>query len=131
MKHLRWPVLIAVVGIALAGVAHAERPQGLLDGKRFELSLTKPNGDSEGTDRVLFAGGKLESSRWRDYGFTSPSYKGGSSEGAIFFKARVEDPERGTVIWSGTVRDESIQGTVKWVERGGRTVSYRFEGEEL
>lgn len=102
---------------------------GSLDGRRFEIQLTKADGTSEEPDQLIFAAGGFESTGCRTYGFMLTSYATTTSGDAIRFESVAISPSDGKTEWSGTVRGDQVDGLMKWTNLKAVVTEYRFLGK--
>ncbi len=108
-------------------VAAEERP---LDGKTFGGEMTEKGKTKGDKDTLIFKDGKFRSTACDAYGFTEATYTTISRDGATVFEATAESPREGTMKWTGTVKDGTIEGSAVWMKKGQAATNYTFKGTE-
>jgi len=113
--------------LALACIScRAGLGQGPYDGRVFSIELV--GSDAKGQpDTLVFDGGRFESTACREYGFVGAPYSG--AEGGGRFETVPRSPTSGTTAWTGTIRGDSIDGTMRWTETSGKVSEFRFQGK--
>lgn len=116
-------------GLSLAAQQHpagtptktAEKPSasmsGKLDGKLFTAQLTE-SGKPPMSDSLIFKSGKFESSACRSMGFGMAKYTAKESGNVWHFTAKTTSTKEGTMLWKGTIKDNSVEGTIRWAKKG-------------
>jgi hypothetical protein len=117
-------IIILAVGLILAGVACSpaetnHRPTtttsaGLVDGRRYEVAGTLPDGTSYAS-QVSFSHGQFDSSACHRFGFTAGRYTVSPEGDVIAFRAEMPG-KNGPAVWTGTIAGDAIDGTVKGPE---------------
>ena len=108
--------VVSFVRVAWAG-------KGKLDGKTYKVTITEPDKKTY-PDTLTFKKGTFDSSGCQQYGFKATSYTG---DGASF-TATAKSAKEGTTEWSGTIKDEAIEGRMVWTKAGQAPLIYTFAG---
>ncbi|GAB4366223.1 MAG: hypothetical protein Kow00128_09450 [Deltaproteobacteria bacterium] len=88
-----------------------------LEGVAFVIDTGGTGKDADHNDILLFSGGTFVSTRCEDGGFRGKSYTTTREGGSIRFRGEVESPEKGRMVWEGTVRGDAVEGTMRWTYR--------------
>lgn len=86
----------------------------MLDGKAFVIETGGVGKEADHNDIILFSDGYFVSTRCEDGGFRGKAYFATEDGDAIRFRGEVASPEKGTMIWEGSVRGDIMEGTMKW-----------------
>jgi hypothetical protein len=102
--------------------------QGPYDGRVFSVELVGSDGKEPQPDTLVFDGGRFESTACREYGFVGATYTGSNTDGGARFETSPRSSTSGTTAWTGTIRGDSIDGTMLWTETSGKVSEFRFQG---
>ena len=112
MNTIRSFMLCSMSGIALAFAPLAPAQGVTLDGKVFVADAGEKGKDAdEKGDVITFAGGKFHSAICDQYGYNKAEYKATSSGDAVHFETETVSEKDGRLVWKGTVRGDTIEGT--------------------
>jgi len=108
-----------------AGGADASGPAtaaGPLDGRRFRAGIVRAedgrrDDDAPLLDRLIFDNGAFSSEICRRYNFRDAPYWVRREGEQIHFLVTLESPTDGVMVWQGTVRDDALEGTMRWTKR--------------
>jgi hypothetical protein len=103
---------------------------GALDGKNFEVEMVGADGKKQDKDRLSFAGGSVDSTSCRPFGFLRAAYTTTADGDGLRFEAVAASAEYGLNHWQGTVRGDRIEGTLKSGE-SAETPVLHFEGQRV
>lgn len=109
----------------------------LLDGRNFNARIVREDADKDAKnrppmDKLIFSGGKFSSKLCRQYNFTEAPYWVRVEGDQIHFLVELKSPTDGTMLWQGTVRGNTIDGTMRWKkERWYWTIDarHKFRGK--
>ena len=121
MSVRAWMVGLLLALVLGAGVAEAGR--GKLDGKTFKVMITEP-GRKAYPDTLVFTNGTFDAAECHQYGFKATPYTGDAGSFATTAKSEKE----GTIVWSGTVKGDAIEGKLAWTKAGQAAITYTFAG---
>jgi hypothetical protein len=94
---------------------------GALDGRTYDVTLRKAGDERTIRDRIVFAGGMLDSGAAHAWGFPAAAYSSAAEGKRIRFTARSASVTHGTMEWTGEVHRGRIEGTVDWKDEGSGT----------
>ncbi len=120
---------ILFCGLALSPV-QADEP-GLLDGMKFEGSLTEDGSEAAPLEETLtFENGEFISKACIPFGFGKAPYKATKEGDKIKWSAVVtsSEPEGGKAEWSGTVVGDKLTGRLIW-SKADETIEYSVAAE--
>jgi hypothetical protein len=108
-----------------------------LDGRKFSARIVRDDADSNNKnpplgDILSFSNGKFSSEICRRYNFTDAPYWIRVEGDQVHFLAELKSPTDGTMLWKGTVRGDTLEGTMQWTkERWYWTINakHRIRGE--
>ncbi len=114
-------------GAKPSGGSHPKRVKGpptsgILDGMKFEGTITmsgKKEGDPE---KIEFTNGKMSSSVCQAKGYQIAGYVAEKQkDGTILFKANGVNPKdkKDRAHWNGTIKDGALEATIKCKKSGG------------
>jgi hypothetical protein len=103
---------------------------GALDGRSFEVEMVGADGKNQDKDRLSFAGGSVDSTSCRPFGFLRAAYTTTPEGDGLRFEAVAASAEYGLNHWQGTVRGDQIEGTLKSGESAEAPV-LRFSGKRI
>jgi hypothetical protein len=101
-----------------------------LDGRTYEVKVVDPSGKTE-TDTLIFQDGTFRSTMCDQYGFTAAPYVAapGDGPGTYNFVVTATSAAEGLNTWTGSVKDDRIEGDFTWAKPGQAAVAYSFEGK--
>jgi hypothetical protein len=104
--------LTALTGATLFAMPLAQAQATTLDGKVFVADAgEKGKPADEKNDVITFAGGKFHSSACDQYGFGKGEYRESAAGDAVAFEAQTQSEKDGRLVWKGSVRGDTIEGT--------------------
>ena len=106
--------------------------EGLLDGKVFTGPTGKIGKDATETDELKFENGKLYSVGCAEWGFEWGDYSTKVEGDDIGFEAVTTSPKNGKIVWSGTVKGDTMDATYIWTKKswyGERKQEKWFKGK--
>ena len=111
--------LTALTGATLFAMPVAEAQTTTLDGKVFVADAgEKGKPAEEKNDVITFSGGKFHSSLCDQYGYGPGDYKYTPAGYAVAFEAQTQSEKDGGLVWRGTVRGDTIEGTFVHYRKG-------------
>ncbi|HTF90061.1 MAG TPA: hypothetical protein VK843_16725 [Planctomycetota bacterium] len=102
--------------------------KGPLDGRVYEVTLAGPQ--EAQPDRLVFDGGRFESTACRSYGFVTTPYSTKENGSAKTFEASAKSGKAGSTAWNGAIQGETIEGTMIWTDDKGQKNQFRFSGRK-
>lgn len=115
-------VAVTALGVGLAPVtAYAG---GKLDGKVFVVK-------GEKGDVLSFEDGKFHSSSCEKWGFGKGDYTTSMAGDATTFTAKTSSGKHGQMVWTGTVKGDTLEGRYTWTKKGWfrtKTKTKQFTG---
>jgi len=102
-------------------------PSSALDGNAFDVVIQ--NGELVRDERLSFRLGQFMCVGCDEDNFMPAPYSIEKSGDAVSFKTQSVSPTDGKYNWTGTVRGDSIQGKMVWVDKQGKSKNYTFKGE--
>jgi hypothetical protein len=132
MLRKSWILAIATMAVALVvnAATVAEKASGPLDGKTFVGETGEKGKDRGDIETFVFRNGQFDPLQCHPYGFGPAPYTASSSEGEVRFEAETVSAEEGKMLWKGTVRGSSLQGTMVWTKEGQAPIEYWFRGQQ-
>jgi hypothetical protein len=118
-------MFILNIGLGLAS-------EGLLDGKMFVGPTGKMGKNATETDELKFENGKLYSVGCAEWGFEWGDYSTKVEGDDISFEAVTTSPKNGKIVWSGTVKGDTMDATYIWTKKswyGERKQEKWFKGK--
>jgi len=90
-----------------------------LDGQKFSARIVRDGGSGDGKnpglgDILSFTDGKFSSEICRRYNFVDAPYWVRREGDKIHFLAELKSPTDGTMRWQGTIRGDTLEGTMQW-----------------
>ncbi len=108
-----------VSGSVPAQQSATDRSYRPLDGLRFETRIVR-EGNDEGaeplTDELLFQDGNFSSAVCKRYNFAAAPYWMRIDGDRVRFLAELTSPTDGTMLWTGTIKDDVLEGTMRWTK---------------
>ena len=114
--------------ICLSKISFAQSSS--LDGKSFRVFLYLQK-ERDSIDTLRFQNNSMTFATAKKYGFIPESMKPKEKNGNIHFVATYKSKKNGTMIWDGTVMNDSIAGTIIWDTSVRNPVNYTFTGKEI
>ena len=131
---------LVIVGLSLSATAAEHGGKGMsasggitasdaLDGKVF-VGKVGAKGKTKGDkDEFVFKGGTFRSTACDQYGFTAVPYTTTTQGDVVTFDAVAMSPTDGQMVWKGTVKKGTVEGTALWHKKPGATPKeYWFKG---
>jgi len=108
-----------------------------LDGRNFGTRIVRDDADSDKKnpplgDILSFSNGRFSSEICRRYNFADAPYWIRVEGDQVHFLAELKSPTDGTMLWKGTVRGNTLEGTMQWTkERWYWTINaeHKIRGE--
>lgn len=101
-----------------------------VDGKTFKVFMYLQK-ERDSIDTLMFQNNSMLFATAKKYGFLPESMKPKEKNGNIHFVATYKSKKNGTMIWEGTVMNDSIAGTLIWDTSVRNPVNYTFTGKEI
>lgn len=130
-RHL-WTLALSLTLVwALAAVpaAAAETKSGPLDGKSFAGETGEKGKDKGDPESFVFRGGTFDPLQCHPYGFAAAPYTAEAAGGAVSFESETVSAKEGKMLWKGTVRGGSLEGTMVWTKEGQKPLEYWFRAK--
>ena len=109
----------ALLAAALAMSAGAMAQAPSLDGKVFAADAGPKGKDAdEKGDTITFKDGKFHSSVCDQYGYGKGAYRAMAQGDAVSFETETTSEKDGRLVWKGTVRGDTIEGTFIHYRKG-------------
>lgn len=100
-----------------------------LSGMSFLIALVS-GGKQEGTEILSFQDGSVQSSECLKYGFAASPYQCQvAGDGTLVMSSMMSSEKEGRMDWKGIVRDQKVEGTVRWTKPGQADIDYTFRGD--
>jgi hypothetical protein len=124
-----WTAVALAAALAAGGCAALRgAPKEPLDGETFDVSLAM-GGGSPLKDRLIFDGGRMESTVCTEAGFEKAAYSTSAVDGGLSFAVHCDSPTMGHNEWRGTVKGPIVEGTVvRTPKGGGKPIEGTFSG---
>lgn len=95
---------------------------GPLDGLQFLARIVRDDADENGEngalgDQLAFSDGKFSSAICRRYNFADAPYWVRTEGGEVHFLAELTSPTDGRMVWKGTIRGDTLEGTMRWTKQ--------------
>jgi len=90
-----------------------------LDGRVFGAYIVREDA-AEGQqlgDKLAFGDGMFSSALCRQYNFSDAPYWVRIEGEQIHFLVELNSPTDGTMLWKGTIRGDSLEGTMRWTKK--------------
>jgi len=103
-----------------------------LDGSRFQGQTGEQGKGNHHEDTITFEDGRFRSLDCENWGFGPAPYSAWTEGDAYRFAATLHSDDRGTLDWTGTIRDDTAEATFRWIhERWYWSIdrSYWFKGK--
>lgn len=93
-----------------------------LDGRTFRTSIVRTSAEKveEGDqfpDQLEFRDGKFSSMICKRYNFSAAPYWVRREGDQVHFLAELTSPTDGKMVWKGTIKGESLEGTMHWTKK--------------
>ena len=104
-----------------AKMGHPIASVALLDGRQFNAGIVQADAEEDGTkpplvDQLMFSNGKFSSAVCKRYNFTEAPYWVRVEGDQVHFLAELTSPTDGRMVWKGTVRGDTLEGTMRWTK---------------
>jgi hypothetical protein len=97
-----------------SGSLGTARSPNSLDGKTFFAESGEKGKKASNKDTIVFRDGRFLSEGCSPFGFKDASYQATVDGAAIRFHTETHSPTHGTMVWVGTVKDNTIEATSVW-----------------
>lgn len=104
---------------------------GPLDDAMLSVEITHADGKKEGPDSLVFRASTFESMGCRPYNFKEALYTAVNLPEGVRFDATTSSPTDGTILWMGTIHGKSVEGTMTWTNKAGKTSTASFKGARI
>lgn len=103
-----------------------------LDGRAFTV-LTIPNGNpaEAAMESITFKEGRFDNDNCHLWGFGDAPYTASREGDSIVFTATTTSPKEGSMTWKGTIKDETLHGTMTWSKQGQADLNYTFSNGQI
>ena len=99
----------------------------LLDGNTFFVRTGEKGKEADHDDYLIFRNGMFVSSGCVEQNFGTSVYSADEDGGGIRFRAKTVSPTHGAMIWEGTIREDAVDATTRWVhERWYRSIDRKY-----
>ena len=93
-----------------------------LDGRQFKAGIVRKDADEGGEnlpldDQLMFRDGKFSSAVCKRYNFADAPYWVRVEGDQIHFLAELTSPTDGRMQWKGTIRGNTLEGTMRWTKK--------------
>ena len=107
--------------ITEGGTTAAASSARTLDGLQFSAGIVRSSEAETGNeplrDTLIFKDGQFSSVVCERYNFTSAPYWIRSEGDQVHFLVELTSPTDGKMVWKGTIRDEKLEGTMRWTRK--------------
>jgi hypothetical protein len=116
-------ILVAVLTVPSVAAAQGSNSSGNaaapLDGRLFKAGIVREDDDGKPplTDHLAFENGKFSSVICKRYNFSDAPYWVRIDGDRIHFLAELSSPTDGKMVWQGTIRGNSLEGTMRWTKK--------------
>jgi hypothetical protein len=118
----------AATPMAAAAQSTAVTTSAALDGKTFSGEAIEHGKTAGDKDEMSFNAGRFHSKGCDQYGFGDAPYTAVAAGDAVSFSAETTSPTEGKIVWSGTVKDDAVTGTMLWTKQGQAPITYNVKG---
>jgi hypothetical protein len=92
-----------------------------LDGRQFNVHIVRDDADKDGKnrglgDQLMFSDGNFSSAICKKYNFADAPYWVRIAGDQVHFLAELASPTDGTMRWEGTIRGDTLEGTMRWTK---------------
>jgi hypothetical protein len=122
-------LLLCVTGALALGGGRALAGSGPLDGKTFVGESGEKGQTKSEAEQIDFKGGTFHSKNCDPYGFAPAPYKATSRAGVTTFEATTTSAKEGKIVWKGTVKGDTLEGTLLWTKAGQKDIEYWVKGQ--
>ena len=132
-KNFAWAAGLLLL---TAGIAWADAKPSGLEGTSWKVDvnpdgMAKDKGEKDFHETFTFADERLVTSEGQRLGFGSAPYKlSRSGDKDWGFSAEQESDTQGKYVWSGTVHEGNMRGTLVWTKSDGSVLTYSFKGDK-
>ncbi len=114
-QHKIYPIFILLIVFSLTStIAMA----GVLDGKTYTGPAGKIGKSASEEEEIRFMNGNFYSVGCGEWGFGEAAYSAQVAGDTISFEAITTSPKHGKIVWSGTVKGDTVDATYKWTKKG-------------
>ncbi len=117
-------MLVIAATLAFSAAAWANPFQG----KTFKVQLGEV-GKKQDPDKLIFSKGQFVSQGCTQWGFGSATYKARKAGSSWTFTAHAKSAKEGDSHWKGTLSGSTFKGTMRWVKKGQKAITYAFSGK--
>jgi len=115
------PSCAALITMLMVSLSMQAADAGPLDGRLYSAGIVRNDTDDDGKrpleDELTFRDGKFSSAVCRRYNFREAPYWVRMENGQIHFLVELTSPTDGTMVWKGTVRGDTLDGTMRWTKK--------------
>ena len=97
----------------------------LLDGQIFVGPTGEKGKKTHHIDELKFQNGKFTSSKCFEFGFTGGPYTATVEGDMIHFQAETISPTHGKMVWTGTLKGDSLEVNYNWTKERWFWTTYR------
>lgn len=103
-------------------IAAAPGTMPTLDGRQYKAGIVRATSTEEGEkkplgDLLMFNGGKFSSAVCKRYNFAEAPYWIRIEGDRVHFLAELTSPTDGKMVWKGTIRGDTLEGTMRWTKK--------------
>jgi hypothetical protein len=125
MRHLLAFILFSVAALLAPGLTAAE--QATLAGKSYDIEMKDPSGKAQ-KDTLIFTASDGDSTACHEYGFGKGPVTYSAADGGTGFTFTTKSEKSGTMVWKGTAKGSTIEGTAVMTGKDGKDMNYTFSG---
>ena len=121
-RFLNAPACVALMAMLMVSLPVPAAGAGPLDGRKYSAGIVRNDADDDDRkrplqDKLTFRDGKFSSAVCRRFNFGEAPYWVREENGQIHFLAELTSPTDGTMVWKGTVRGDTLEGTMRWTKK--------------
>ncbi|MCU7944689.1 MAG: hypothetical protein AB2540_18040 [Candidatus Thiodiazotropha endolucinida] len=134
LKHLLVFCIIASISAPPLIADNQLTSAASLDGLQFRGQTGERGKGDHHEDTISFENGQFRSLDCEEWGFGPAPYYAKKSGNLHHFSATLQSPDRGRLIWQGTIRGEEAEASFQWLhKRWYWTIDrhYWFKGHRL
>jgi len=125
----RWAIFLTLASVLFfnAGIPSTVLAGGTLDGKGFTGEIGSQGGTKTVKDEFVFENGEFNSTLCNQFGYGKGAYQATAQGEVIDFQAVTLSGSGGKKSWSGTVKGDTIEGSIS-TSQNGETTEDVFKG---
>lgn len=123
--------LLEIVGSTKSAIVTSPADQAktsLLDGRTFEVEMTKMDSDQVIPNTLTFDAGTFLSAVCVKHDFSKSIYEATETGDAIAFEVNAQSSTKGTMDWEGTVSGDQLAATAIWYRPEQEPVEFSIRG---